>query len=101
MVIMSNNAKRVDNVFLPYFLKRKKTLMHYRHLLTISGIVALSFILSTAGLADQTFHSQRLDLARTDAGALNEHPVLRSGQVVDIHANGPQIGALERYLLNG
>ena len=27
--------------------------------------------------------------------------MLRSGQVVDIHANGPQIGALERYEING
>ena len=73
--------------------------MPYRHLLTVSGIVVRFLTLSTASLADQVFHSQRLAL--TDTGALAEHPALRSGQVVDIHTNGPQIGALERYLLNG
>ena len=74
--------------------------MHRNNLLVVATTALLFLSLSTI-LADQTFHSQRLDLTRTDAGALNEHPVLRSGQVVDIHANGPQIGALERYLLNG
>jgi len=37
----------------------------------------------------------------TPDGARHEHPVLRSGHVVDIHPNGPVNGAHERYLLNG
>jgi hypothetical protein len=75
--------------------------MHQGSFLAVLGISILISTLFAPVLADQTFHSQRLDLARTDAGALNGHPVLRSGQVVDIHADGPQIGALERYMVNG
>jgi hypothetical protein len=75
--------------------------MYWKNLLIVAIPTFLPLWFSTAGLADQAFHSQRLTLTRTDIGAMNGHPVLRSGQVVDIHANGPQIGALERYLLNG
>ena len=75
--------------------------MDYRHLLTVLAVIALALCFSTTGNADQAFHSQRLTLSRTDVGAVNGHLELRSGQIVDIHTNGPQIGALERYLLNG
>src|SRR5262249_2932173 len=56
-------------------------------------------LLSSVAPADSTFHTRRLALTTT--GALADHPELRSGQVVDIHTNGPQIGALERYMVNG
>jgi hypothetical protein len=48
-----------------------------------------------AAVADDTYHSQHIDL----------YPVagspLRSGFVENIHANGPQVYAVERYVLNG
>lgn len=75
--------------------------MHQKYLLPVVAFTLLLSALSTLVLADQAFHSQQLALTRTDAGALANHPKLRSGHVVDIHANGPQIGALERYMLNG
>jgi len=75
--------------------------MPQRNILALVGVFALVLTPLTAVVADQTFHSQRLSFALTTFGALAGHPELRSGQVVDIHANGPQIGALERYLING
>ena len=65
------------------------------------GVLALVLTPLTTVVADKDFHSQRLSFSRTEAGALNQHPELRSGHVVDIHANGPQIGALEQYMING
>lgn len=51
--------------------------------------------------ANQVYHTQNLDLTLTAAGMLAGHPVLRAGHVINIHANGPVIGALERYLIEG
>ncbi len=51
--------------------------------------------------ADQVYHSQRLELSLTSDGAAAGHPRLIAGQVVNIHANGPVIGAIERYMING
>ena len=75
--------------------------MRQKSILALVGVLALVLTPLTAVVADQVFHSQRLSFSLTDAGALNGHPKLRSGHVVDIHANGPQIGALERYMING
>jgi hypothetical protein len=71
--------------------------------LVLVGTVALLLAPISGTLADQDFHTQRLPLFLTAEGAVADppHPPLRSGQVVDIHANGPQIGALERYMING
>jgi hypothetical protein len=52
-------------------------------------------------LADQSFHTTRLPVALTSDGDAAGHPTLRAGQVVDIHANGPVVFAIENYLLNG
>lgn len=54
----------------------------------------------TAGMvptahADAVFHTERIPLQ-----AVGQAP-LHDGFVVDIHANGPEIYALERYVLNG
>jgi hypothetical protein len=70
--------------------------------LVLVGMLAL-LAPSTGVRADQDFHTERLPLTLTAEGAETDppHPALRSGHVVDIHANGPQIGALERYLING
>jgi hypothetical protein len=73
--------------------------MHRQSRLSFVALTLLFTALSSVALADDTFHSQRLTLTTT--GALADHPDLRSGQVVDIHTNGPQIGALERYMVNG
>ncbi len=75
--------------------------MRQRSILALVGALALVLMPLTVVVADKVFHSQRLSFSLTAFGALHEHPELRSGHVVDIHANGPQIGALERYMING
>jgi hypothetical protein len=65
------------------------------------GLALLVPIGAAPVLADQSFHTTRLPLALTEAGAAAGQPALRAGQVVDIHANGPTIFAIEQYLLNG
>lgn len=65
------------------------------------GTIACLLISSPASFADQLFHSDRLLFFRTEAGEAAGHPLLRSGHVVDIHPNGPNNGALERYMING
>src|SRR5574341_1042473 len=75
--------------------------MRQMSLTAFVGAVALLLTLSTTVVADQVYHSERLPLALTDAGVFVGHPELRSGQVVNIHPNGPVNGALERYMING
>jgi hypothetical protein len=64
-------------------------------------VVALGLVLLISATAvpqvsaDQAFHTERITLA-----SINGAP-LHSGFVVDIHANGPQVFALERYVLAG
>ena len=70
-----------------------------RSILIIPVILAL--MVTTAVFADQAYHSERLDISVTEAGDDAGHPVLRHGQVVNIHPNGPVNGALERYMLSG
>jgi hypothetical protein len=65
------------------------------------GTLALVLTPAIALFADQDFHTERLPFFLTSEGEAAGHPELRSGHVVDIHANGPQIGALERYMING
>lgn len=54
-----------------------------------------STLLAGPASADRTFHTERYELVST-AGA-----PLRSGSVIDIHAEGPRIYAQERYHLSG
>ena len=75
--------------------------MRQRSILALVGVLALVLTPPTAVVADQVFHTQRLSFSLTEFGALAGHLELRSGHVVDIHANGPVIGALERYMING
>ncbi len=51
--------------------------------------------------ADQVFHTTRLIFSLTPDGTAAGLPQLKAGQVVDIHANGPKIGAIEQYMING
>ena len=62
-----------------------------------AALAALLFAGGDAS-ADRVYHSERLPLSST---GLEGHPELRSGHVVNIHPNGPENGALERYSLNG
>jgi hypothetical protein len=75
-----------------------------RQMLSLILVGTLALLAPSTGVrADQDFHTERLPLTLTAEGAETDppHPALRSGHVVDIHANGPQIGALERYMING
>lgn len=54
-----------------------------------------SALFATPASADRTFHTERYEL-NSVAGA-----PLRSGFVIDIHAQGPRIYAQERYHLSG
>ena len=59
-----------------------------------TALVAMLILVPSAG-ADQAFHTQRIALSPVG------NAPLRTGFVVDIHANGPQVNSLERYVLNG
>jgi hypothetical protein len=75
--------------------------MKRRFILTLVGAVVLSLLQVPRAIADQVYHSERLDFWLTDEGEAAGHPELRSGHVVNIHPNGPVNGALERYMING
>ena len=61
------------------------------------SLTALAALVGSAGtaFADATFHTERISLLPVGGAPL------QSGFVVDIHANGPQNYALERYQLDG
>jgi hypothetical protein len=75
--------------------------MKRRFILTLVGALVLSLLQVPRTIADQVYHSERLDFRLTDEGDAAGHPELRSGHVVNIHPNGPVNGALERYMING
>ncbi len=60
----------------------------------------LTIVPGSAVLADQSYHTERLPLAITDAGSAAGH-TLRQGMVVNAHPDGPINGAVELYVLNG
>ena len=64
-------------------------------------LLSLTAFLSNPVSANQAYHTQNLELTLTQAGMLAGNPVLRAGHVVNIHASGPNIGAIERYLIEG
>ena len=64
-------------------------------LLLVAVAIAGAFGVAATTHADQVYHSERLVLSPTnpsDGG---------TGQVINIHPNGPVVGALERYQLRG
>ncbi len=65
--------------------------------LFLAATAALLLALALAGSAagDANFHTQRIPLTPVAGAPLQE------GFVVDIHANGPQVFAVERYVLVG
>jgi hypothetical protein len=67
-----------------------------KKILALTGAAALLTIgVSSTVSADRAYHTERVSLQ-----AIDDAP-LRSGSVVNIHANGPKVYAQERYLLNG
>ena len=66
-----------------------------RILALVGAAVLLAIGVPTAASADRAYQTERISLHSIDDAPL------RSGSVVNIHANGPQVYALERYLLNG
>ena len=69
-----------------------------RILVLVSTAIVIVLLLLSAGtaLADQAYHSERLPVHSAAAG----YP-LRNGMVVNIHADGTSIFAVEEYTLNG
>ncbi len=64
--------------------------------LAVAGVAVLLTIGAASTVsADQVYRTERISLH-----AIDDAP-LRSGSVVNIHANGPKVYAMERYLLNG
>jgi hypothetical protein len=67
-----------------------------KKMLILTGAAALLTVGAASTVtADSVYHTERIALE-----AIDDAP-LRSGSVVNIHANGPNVYALERYLLNG
>lgn len=67
-----------------------------KKILALTSAAALLAIgVASTASADSAYHTERVSLLPIDDAPL------RSGSVVNIHANGPQVYALERYLLNG
>ena len=69
----------------------------------LAGAAALLLVVVGTGpvAADQSNHTERLQIAVTADGLGAGYPSLRTGQIVNIHASGPMVFALERYQLNG
>jgi len=71
-------------------------------LVLLLGLTSLLVVGSLGPVyADQVFHTTHLNFVLTSDGADSGHPQLTAGQVVDIHASGPTIGAIEQYMING
>jgi hypothetical protein len=68
----------------------------------VAGLVVSGMLAAAAPVAaDQSNHTEYLVVTRTAAGAADDQPSLRAGHVVNIHAQGPQVFAIEGYELNG
>ncbi len=71
----------------------------YTLLLVLAPLLLVTSLSSVH--ADRVFHTTRLTFFLTPDGMTSGQPQLIAGQVVDIHANGPKIGAIEQYMVNG
>jgi hypothetical protein len=69
--------------------------MHGRSIAAVAAALVVMHTVAPIVGADQTFHTQHIALTPVGSAPL------RTGFVVDIHANGPEINSLERYVLNG
>ncbi len=65
------------------------------------GAALVLAMVAPAALADRSYHTDRVEVTVTAAGAQADYPALRHGQVLNIHASGPTVFALEQYMLAG
>ena len=70
-----------------------KKMIHLALLLAILGVGLFGMVGNAS--ADGVYHTERLSLEPVNAAPL------RSGSVINIHADGPNIYAREIYMLNG
>jgi hypothetical protein len=70
-----------------------KTVLHITILLALVGISLFGIVVNVS--ADSVYHTERINLEPVGGAPL------RSGAVINIHANGPTIYAHELYELNG
>lgn len=69
--------------------------------IAIVGLVLASlFCFAPAAYADRSFHTVQLPLVLTAAGQAAGFPELATGHIVDIHADGPTVYAIEQYMIN-
>jgi hypothetical protein len=66
--------------------------------LLIAFVLIAAFASSSIASADEVYHSERLPFHATGAGG---HPALAAGHIANIHPNGPVIGAIQEYMVNG
>jgi hypothetical protein len=71
----------------------RKKIFHMAILLVLLGVGLFGMVLNVS--ADGVYHTERLNLEPVGGTPL------RSGSVINIHANGPNIYAREMYELNG
>lgn len=64
-------------------------------LVLMGAVACLTIGVASTVSADAVYHTERVALH-----AIDDAP-LRSGSVVNIHVNGPNVYALERYMVNG
>jgi hypothetical protein len=69
--------------------------------IAIAGLaLAGLFCFVQAAYADRSFHTVQLPLVLTAAGQTAGFPELATGHVVDTHADGPTVYAIEQYMIN-
>lgn len=67
----------------------------------VAALAVLLAATATPVAADQSNHTEHLSVAVTAAGSAAGYPALRAGHVVNIHAQGPMVFAIEGYQLSG
>jgi hypothetical protein len=72
-----------------------------RAALILGALGLLLAATASPAAADQSNHTEHLAVTLTSEGSAMGYPALRAGQVVNIHAQGPVVFAIEDYLLNG
>jgi hypothetical protein len=69
-----------------------------RHLLSIALAFSMTAGVGPHAWADAVYHSERLPFS---AALADGHPTLEYGAIVNIHPNGPVMGAIQRFTVVG
>jgi hypothetical protein len=72
--------------------------MMKRYLVLVAILLIAAHASYSSALADMVYHSERLPFLAT---GVDGHPVLRSGFIVNVHPDGPVVGAIQRYTVQG